>query len=219
MIYSLVPNIEEHPVFRGLTHEYTRKYLNECSITVKQFPADTLAYSSKNKQLQAAIIIEGSACVYVGTGDEKALMRTLHNGDIFGVANLYDYSEPFPSYIVTATEATILFIDGNAFKEFIENNNQATKNYIGFLSKKIVFLNRKLATLTAGSAEKKLAAYISEHNVNGVFEAGSLSELANILQMGRASLYRAIDILTDRQLVEKKGKVFVVLDKENLKNL
>ena len=88
-----------------------------------------------------------------------------------------------------------------------------------FLSRKIIYLNKKLATLTAGSAEKKLAAYISEHQIDGVFTATSLSELANILQMGRASLYRAIDSMTENGIIKKSGKQFIISDLIKLKNI
>lgn len=219
MLYSLIPFIEDTPLFTGVPKDHTNKFLNEQSISVRAFSQNSLAYSSKCDKPQVAIILEGAARVFTGTESENALLRTLTKGDIFGVANLYDTGNPFPSRIVTAVDSKIIFIDGVAFKKYIENNSIATKNYLAFLSGRIVFLNKKLATLTAGSAEKKLAAYISEHSVDGIFTAGSLSELAGILQMGRASLYRSIDILTECGLIKKQGKTFTVLELEKLKNL
>ena len=93
------------------------------------------------------------------------------------------------------------------------------KNYLTLLSDKIVYLNKKIAVLTAASAEKKLALYIYEHMINREFTPGtSLSELASVLQMGRASLYRAIDELTEKKIISKQGKKITVLDENTLKN-
>lgn len=217
MIYSLIPNLEANSLFSGVPKDYIEKHFNSDKLLVKDIPADTLAYSSKSSELQVAIIIKGAARVYAGHDGERALIRTLNAGDIFGIANLYDGEEPFPSQIVTATDSTLLFIGASDFKKFIEGNTVATRNYFTLLSKKIVFLNKKLATLTAGSAEKKLAAHIYEHQVDGVFTVSSLSELADILQMGRASLYRGIDTLINNQLIIKQSKTFIITDKENLK--
>ena len=218
MIYSLIPEIEKNPLFSKVPREHVKKYFSGEKTYTKELAANTLAYSSRSSNLKVAIILTGSARVYIGEGNEKALIRTIKAGDIFGVANLYDDEAPFPTQIITATGARILFIDGKDFKEFIENDPQATRNYISFLSKKIVYLNKKLATLTAGSSEKRLASHIYEHQVGGVFSVSSMSELANILQMGRASLYRGVDILTENQLIERSGKTFVITNEQALKN-
>ena len=93
------------------------------------------------------------------------------------------------------------------------------ENYLKLLSDKIVYLNRKIAVLTAGSAEKKLASYIYEHMIGSEFIPDtSISELANVLQMGRASLYRALDVLTDKNIIHKQGKRITILDENKLKN-
>ncbi len=220
MIYSLIPDLENHPLFKNVAKAHTNQYINSNTASVKEYSPNTIAYSSRNEYMQVAFVISGTAKVYMGDSEESALIRTLNAGDMFGIANLYDEDEPFPSYIITATDAKILFISGEAFKAFIENDSTAMKNYLSLLSKKIVYLNRKLATLTAGSAEKKLASYILENATDNVFSPpSSLSELACILQMGRASLYRAMDNLVDNRLIEKQGKKIIILDNQNLKNI
>lgn len=217
MLYSLVPEIENSPLFLNVSKIHTAKYLNSNTITVKSFEPNTVAYSSKIETPQIAVIVTGAAQVYSGGENEKALMRTLNKGDIFGVANLYGNDAPFPTRIITAKSSTILFIDGEAFKKFIENDSTATKNYIAFLSGRIVFLNQKLATLTAGSTEKKLAVYILDHIVDGqLVMPCSFCELAKTLNIGRASLYRDIETLENNGMIKRNGKTFTVTDKNAL---
>lgn len=220
MIYSLIPKIEENPLFFGVSKEHTNKYLNESTSRIEKFSADEVAYSSRSNNIEVAFIIDGIARVYAGVSEEKALLRTLHRGDMFGIANLYDSADPYPTQIITATDSQIIFIDGEAFKAFIENDTRALKNYLGLQSKKIVYLNKKISTFTAGSAEKKLALFIYDNEANGAFVSPySMSELAEILQMGRASLYRAIDSLIEYGAIEKQGKVILIKDKNKLINL
>ncbi len=219
MINSILCNIEQHPLFANVPREHTLKYLTDASVNITDFKANEVAYSSKSEKHKVAFILSGSAKVYTGDNDESALMRTLNVGDTFGIANLYAEDELFPSNIITSEDTKILFINGDSFKEYVENNNFATKNYLAFLSEKVVYLNKKLTTLTAGSAEKKLACYILEHNKGGILATQSLCELADILHMGRASLYRAIDCFVENKIIEKKGKRILILDIEKLKNI
>ena len=68
-------------------------------------------------------------------------------------------------------------------------------------------------TFTAGNAERKLSVFISEHAKDGVFTPPcSMSALANMLGIGRASLYRAIEHLIACGWMEKKGKQFYLTD-------
>jgi DNA-binding IclR family transcriptional regulator len=46
-----------------------------------------------------------------------------------------------------------------------------------------------------------------------------MSRLAELLGMGRASLYRAIDALCDEGLVEKQGKTILIRNKPALLRL
>ena len=71
-------------------------------------------------------------------------------------------------------------------------------NYVAFLSDRIRFLNRRLACLGAGSAARRLAAWLDASIPDGAAEYElplSLSRLPDALGVSRASLYRALDEL------------------------
>lgn len=83
-----------------------------------------------------------------------------------------------------------------------------------------MYLNRKIMTFTAGSAERKLSVFLAENATDGVFTPTcSMSALANMLGIGRASLYRALDRLTDCGWIERRGKEIYVLDQDALAEL
>ena len=90
MIYSIIPNIEGNPLFMDLPKDYIEKCFCKERITIKDIPADTLAYSSESSGLQVAIILKGAARVYSDFQEERSLIRTLNKGDIFGIAALSD---------------------------------------------------------------------------------------------------------------------------------
>ena len=157
--------------------------------------------------------------IYPNCGDEKTLLKSISKGDIFGISNLYT-DAVFPSIIVADKRASVLFIDGNAFKTFIENDANALKSYLQFLSKKIVYLNQKIATLSAGSSDAKLALYLFEHSNDGKLQLDcSMSELANTLGVGRASLYRSLDRLTCDNIIERNGFELKIADIDKLSSV
>ena len=111
----------------------------------------------------------------------------------------------------------MLFINGTSFRSLIENDSGALNAYLRLMSDKIVFLNKKISTLTAGSTEKKLAVFLAEHERDGAFpQSLSMSALADILNIGRASLYRALDSLEAEGLIIRDGKKIMITDKNAL---
>ena len=108
-------------------------------------------------------------------------------------------------------------MEGEAFKRFIENDSSALKCYLRFMSQKIVYLNKKIATFTASNAESKLALYLTEYSVKDEFSLSvSMSELAKTLGVGRASLYRSLDKLVDSKLIERNGSDIRIINREDL---
>ena len=215
-VYEIFPDIKKLPFFKCASNDTVNKYLNEDAIKVSSFSHGEIIYSPVSKRISVGILIEGTAKVSPN-GDEKTLLKTMGVGELFGIANLYAEDASFPSVIVAEKKAKILFIDGDAFKSFIENDPSALKCYLSFLSKKIVYLNKKIATFTASSAENKLALYLTENaKENTLHLSVSMSELAKTLGLGRASLYRALDKLLDAGLIERDGADIRMIDRENL---
>lgn len=218
-IYDFHPRIEENPIFKNTDPSIVNRFLTESVMTVSAFAPNETAYSSCTSNVRVGILLEGVAQVYTdhARAEERTLLRTMGPSDTFGIANLYAEDEPFPTRIVALTPCRILFIEAVAFQSFLENDPVALKNYLRLQSKKLVYLNRKIAIFTAGSAEKRLAVFLLDHEIDGVFTPPcSMSQLAELLGIGRASLYRAIDSLAGCGLIEKEGKRLLIRNKNDL---
>jgi CRP-like cAMP-binding protein len=94
-------------------------------------------------------------------------------------------------------------------------------NYIKFLSDRVAFLNRRIDSFTAPDAEKSLARFIclnatSESEYQHEVGVKNYSEVAQRLNIGRASLYRAFEALEDEGLISKDGKTLKIRNFELL---
>ena len=103
-----------------------------------------------------------------------------------------------------------------AIKQLLEEDHAFLYQYLGFLSGRIRYLNRKIGYLTAGSAERRLALYLASLGEKTVRLAESISALSELLDVGRASLYRAFDKLTDDGFIAKDGRTIHLLDTDGM---
>ncbi len=193
---------------------------NDENVTAISFENGETIYSPECEQKQIGIILEGRAIAEPTNSNEKVILRILSPRDMFGIADLYAPEQPFISIITAKGACRVLFIDASAFRDLIECDKRAMRAYLEFMSKKIVFLNKKISTLTAGSTEKKLAFFLAENQHDGKFSQRiSMLAIAETLNVGRASLYRALDSLEAQGLIYRDGKSILIPDKNALLNI
>lgn len=216
-IFEIFPDLLFHPIFQGADRQAILSFLNGSALRLVELSAGSAIYTCDETEVRVGFLLSGRAQAFTGQSREQTLLKTIRPHELFGIANLYAEDEPFPSRILAISDCRILWIGRDALKGLIENDAAVRRNFLAFQSKKILYLNRKIATLTAGNAEKKLAVCLLDHEDNGVFvPSGSMSELAELLGMGRASLYRAIDNLVSYGWIEREEKQIRILDKDAL---
>ena len=118
--------------------------------------------------------------------------------------------------MVAETDCSILFIPQDVVVRWMSSVPRVAENYVRFLSDRIRFLNLRLSTLTAGQADGKLWRWLLAHrDENGVVTVtDGMSELAERLDMGRSSLYRSLDALTEVGRIRREKKKIYILRTE-----
>lgn len=162
-----------------------------------------------NKDKAALILlVKGCATVHSAGHGRAAVMRKLNAGDIFGVSTLFGDTSPV-SEVSAATDCWVIMLTREIVMRCLCESFAFTQAYIHFLTDRIRFLNRRIANYTEDSTEECVLYYIREHlTADGEFSPpGSMTELAKILHVGRSSLYRAFEHLTEQgHLVEIGAK-------------
>lgn len=218
-IIKLVPQILNHPIFKGIEESTISRYLTDDKIEISTFAPNDVIIAPNDINSPICIVINGTVEILCSNSDHKVLLKTSGAGTIFGVANLYSDNQAFPSTVCAKTETKVAMIDKDVFKAFINEETMLFNNFISFLSNKVIYLNKKIASYTAGNNEKKLAFFLTENEIDGVVSTDvSISDIAVMLDMGRASLYRAFDKLESENIISKDGRRIYIKDKEKLKN-
>lgn len=195
-------------LFEGVSESNIDQILLFSGISVQEYDSQTILQSSKLSN-NIGIIVKGSAVVR--SGENGVIIKKLTAKDVYGAAALFD--EPkYLTYVSTVTNCTVITFDKTFIDKCISFDHIIAKNYIRFLSKRISFLNSKINSYTAKNAENKLYAYLLQlpRDGNTVTLNVSLSTLAKMIGIGRASLYRSLDKLENNGIIEKTEKHIIL---------
>lgn len=199
------------PLFGGLSRE-TLDSLTGDDRAVRTYTDGEIIGSTDESGLPLLIVLaEGKATVTTPNAGRNVLLRFLGAGDLFGIANLFS-DAPSVSTVRASGGCTCLLIPEDTVRALLDRDRGFRQNYIGYLSGRVRFLNRKIGYLTAGSAERRLALYLAGLGQGEVTLTESLSSLSELLNLGRASLYRAFDRLTADGYLVKNGKHLTLPD-------
>ena len=220
-ILDIFPQITDNILFKNVDKGKINEILSFDSedIVLKKYLASEVILSPEVKDIPIGIVINGIVEITSAAQKHKVILKTAGKGAIFGIANLYATESEFPSQITAKTDSEILMISPDIFRRIIESDPVIMKNYLYFLSNKILYLNKKIASYTVGNTECKVAYYLYENEVEGVVRLNnSLSDISVMLNMGRASLYRSLDKLVEENVIYKDGRNIYITDIEKLKN-
>lgn len=165
-------------------------------------------------------LLKGKVSVLGKAKSNPVILNTLTAGMVFGMASLF--GERCSSTTLVAKEDCIYaLLTQRDVEEMMQKDIIFTRNYIAILSDKIRFLNQKISFFTSGSAEKKVAEYLlSRPMEEGLVKMDmSLSRLASALNMGRASLYRALDALEEHGFLTHTGNQIRITSPEEFKKI
>ena len=162
------------------------------------------------------IILSGKAAVTSADSERKVLLRMFSSGDIFGVSGVFSKDCEFVTRISAKSDCSVAFISAEALSRLIENDKTVLYNYIEFLSGRIRFLNKKIKFFTSGSAERRLATYLDSFGEDSFRLNESMSALADMLDIGRASLYRAFDRLTADGFIIRERDSITLMNREKM---
>ncbi len=215
-IANIVINL---PLFKNGNAELVARCAEGGNIVSYRTGDNIFAIDSSNKEL--GVIIKGKAKVLSNDTERQVVLRTLTVGDMFGVSTLFGGSDTEVSRITAASSCSVLFISENELGKLLEGDKSIMYNYIRFLTSRIFFLQSRIACFTAGSAERRLALYLySLREEQGMGDSVTpnvpLNTLSEMLDIGRASLYRAIDCLTDDGFIKKDGKSFILTSPDEM---
>lgn len=215
MEQNTVDLVAASPLFCGVPQKTVEQVLHTCGCT--EFPKDTVIFSRDVNPRTLGILVSGTAQVEKGSESHRVVMSRLSAGEVFGAVSLYGDSERYVTRITAVERCNAVLIPKTLMDGLIRGNPDIAVRYITYLSNRIYFLNSRIDAFTGGSAAQRVARYLSGAQMDGalVHMQLSLTNLSQALDIGRASLYRALGELEAAGAICRVGKeVQIISDKK-----
>lgn len=209
-------------LFRNTGADLAARALSDARCTLAEFQKGDIIYTAGNYRRSVGFILAGAVQVCKTTPDaHRYIMNTLAPGDSFGAAAVFCDASEYVTELKALAPCRIVFFQQALMESLMAENPAVAINYIGFLSDRVRFLNDRIQGLISASAGQALAHFLlagcgGEAAEPGISLAGSLSDLAEKLNIGRSSLYRSFTALENQGLIARQGKYIRILDPEGL---
>lgn len=204
--------ISRSAMFAGLDEQQTAAILQDERCRLETFMKDEVIYDLEAYSRALGYVVKGGVAAHNAMG---YLMNRMPQGSYFGVAALFNAENRYVSEIRAEKESQILLIEESLVEQCITRYPVFAMNYIRFLSSRILFLNRRISLITSSSNTGRLLGYLlnaAERQGEQLQLQVSYSQLSRSLNMGRSSLYRALDELQSQGVITREGKKITLLN-------
>lgn len=197
----------------GLQENEKREIISALPEAVK-FKKGEIVYSPESFRRAIGFVKSGSVSA-ITNNSQQMVMKRIFVGNCFGAAAVFGTADTYVSTVSAAADAEICFITEETLVSLFEKHPVTAVNYIAFLSDRIRFLNKKLSVISCSDAENTVLKYLTlsaDDNGYAVIPV-SMTELAKMLGLGRASLYRSLDVLEKRGSIIRENNKIKVTEK------
>lgn len=208
-----------NPLFKTLDRSLCDGWIKSGSAKVLSFDKGKAVMTEENFSRCLIVILKGSAAVVkTGLDGHRTVINLLRCGNVFGMATLFFEQEEYPSEIITEEPCRMAFFPKELVEKAFSSSPEFSKAYVTLLSQKIHFLNARLGTFAEGEVPERLLRWVQEVS-GGKTEfllPCPVSRVAEIIGVGRASLYRAFALLEAEGVLKKSEKSIVILNPERV---
>lgn len=200
--------IKKNALLSKIDLQHLKELITNGQIVIKTYRRGEEILTPQEFERSLILILSGRVNVLKsGLNQKETFINCLKENDLFGMASLFYETSEYPSKIIARKRCRLLIIPKEIVEQLLESELDFVKAYVKLLSQKIHFLNQKIRTFTGGDASEKLYLWLkmqAQENQDLILPC-SMSELADVLGIGRASLYRCFKDLEDKKIIRKEN--------------
>ena len=202
-LFHFVKQLQQTPLFYNVEAGRLLDLL-EGRYSLESYVAGTCVYDLHDFRRAAGIVLAG--CLRVSTTAD-VLLNTIQPGQMFGVASLFNENETYVSQVTAEKKSLVMFLSAAQLEAIFQEEFSICRNFLSFLSGRIIFLNQKISGFAATTPRAALLVFLtSQASASETYEfflPCSRLQLSKRLNMSRATFYRALDALkADGTLIE-----------------
>ena len=204
------------PLFNGMSPMEIGHLLSQEGCRLVHYPAGSTIPSERGMMM----LLTGSVLIEKQSADGRYLrMREVWPPQAINVSALLAQPPREVSRLSTPDGCRAVELSRALVTQALMEGGTFSVNLVEFLLGRVVFLNKKITALSGHTAASRLELYLAENAVqkDGASQVQlpfSLSEFAEHLCVGRASLYRTLDAMEQQGRIRRKGRT-IYLSGEN----
>lgn len=198
------------PLFKGMREDEAAGLLSFEGCSICDFPAGAVLPGDC-----MLVVLSGSVTIEKSASDGRyLLMREAGPSEALNVSRAFAPEENI-SRLTAGKSCRVLFMHGSFVAEALRRGGSFAVNFAEFLVGRVLFLNKKIASLAGYSAGSRLAMYIEDNASmqDGMMQLRlpcSLTDFAEMLGVGRASLYRTLDTMESEGRITRHGRNIII---------
>lgn len=205
-------NLRDYYFFNSLNEEEIEK-LKDISIFKKYSKGDILFYiGDKSKYLH--LLVDGVVKIYKHDYKDNEIVIHHINAVSF-IAEISNYEEmPFPANCTFETNAEVILIDYEKFKEQFLYKKDISMLFIKSLTQKIKFLEKFINNNVSIDVNAKVAKFIydNEKTINSIKQI----KVAELLNIREETLSRKVSALVKKGIIKKDKRDIKIIDHDKL---
>lgn len=208
-------------LFDGIDKKEAVEVIKQLTIEEVAYSKADVIFSPHKYERKIGFVTNGECLISRPSSGQPIPINIAKSGDSFGITTVFSDSSEFPTLITAKSLCSVFFINSDELTKIMELNSAIAFNVIRFLTRRIEFLNDRIAAFSASSVEEKLVNYIL--TLHKRFEASEFEfnkkQSAEAINCGRASLYRAMESLAERGYVKFDNKKIYIIDLTGLERM
>lgn len=208
------------PLFRGMTQREHDEFLDRNVREILTFKKGEIIVRQGDPIQSVMLLVQGSVREEMITMEGNVLDIDILEPVIpLAPSFIYGAKNNYPTDVIAMENVIFLKISKEAWLDEMENNKQLLTNFLTMNADLTLSLTNKLQMISLKSLRKKLATYFLENTTanNNSFTMNRMrTQLAEYLGVQRQSLARSLKEMEEDGIIELKGLVVKVLDRNRL---
>jgi|LGVE01.1.fsa_nt_gb CRP-like cAMP-binding protein len=213
--------ISQSHLFNGLDGKEIIEICTELQYKIAPYKRGETLFDEGESCESLGIVLTGKIelSTYFISGDVSSLI-TMGPSGVFGEAILFSPNDHYPISITALTQAEVLYIDKETLIGLMEIHPKFLENYLGVLSKKLLFLNDKFKLLSLSTIRGKIAHMLiklsKEQKSHTVKLPFSKEKMALHICTRRPSLSRELSKMKHDGLIDYDKSIVKIIDYDAL---
>ena len=226
---KIIKQIKKCAFFDGFSDAEINETFDHLKARIVKYSRGQLVAKENDCPEEICVLLEGNLVEFISrNGGKREVVRSLIDGEQFGLSHCYNPGRPLGFYVVAALDSTVLYISADSITDVAASDCVAgmklMKNCLRMLSERIEALEDNNEYITTKGMRNKIAKLIYDKYVEQKSFTVDLgmnrNEMAKYLNVSRPSMSREMGRMRDNDgMFTFRKEIIVIKDIEALKKL